>query len=199
MAAVVEALLLDLPEEIEAFVAGADPEGASPREGTAAVPTVSASVAVALAAHRAHAERRYNDTENRYQAAVDELRLWRDREAGRIEREIKRLDLCLCAVLDAEAAQNPKRKSLELPYGVTVRRRAQQPAWERDENALLAWALANAPEYVARVPKLRWAAVKAVARPLPDGRAVMPEGEVLPTVQVIAREDAYSVEVQSGV
>lgn len=198
MAAAVEALLLALPPEIEEFVTVPD-DAAAPEEEPAAAPTVSPSVAAALAAHRADAERRYNDMENRYQAAVDELSLWRDREAARIEREIKRLDLCLCAVLDAEAAQNPKCKSLNLPYGVTVRRRAQQPAWERDEDALLAWALEHAPEYVARVPKLRWAAVKAVARALPDGRAVMPEGEVLPTVQVIAREDVYAVEVKAGV
>lgn len=198
MAAAVEALLLELPEEIEQFVTVPDPDDAAPTDEPAAVPAVSPSVAAALAAHRADAERRYNDLENRYQAAVDELSLWRDREAARIEREIKRLDLCLFGVLDAELARNPKRKSLALPFGVSVRRRAQPPTWERDEDALLAWALEHSPEYVVRVPKLRWAPLKAVARALPDGRAVLPDGEVLPTVQVVQRPDVYAVEVKAG-
>lgn len=196
MAAALEALL-DLPPEIEAFVGADEPSD----EHAPPMPPVDPSAGPRLAAHRASVERRRQAIKDQYQAEIDALGLWYEREMAVLDKEAQRLDLCLHAVLDGALPPDAKRKSIRLPHGVTVKRRAQHPEWHRVEGALLDWAQTNAPEYVEIVHRLRWSALKAVARPLPDGRAVMPGGEVLPTVQVIPREDAYSVtvEVDAGV
>jgi hypothetical protein len=150
-----------------------------------------------LARWRARVERRRAEVEAQYQAEVAALHLWRERRLDVLDLEARRVDEFLADLLWLARSQDPRRKTIDLPHGVTVRARAQQPEWIRDDAELLRWAVANAPEYVESVPRLRWAQLKAAARVLPDRRAALDRtGEVLPTVEVVERPEHVVVSVK---
>lgn len=132
------------------------------------------------------------------QAEIGRVEAWRDAQVAHIDAAARRVDLLLTAHHFYEMERNRKARTVKLPYGVTLRCRAQQPEWKRDEARLLAWAEINAPQYVEQRPHLLWSALKKDASPTPDGTAVLPDtGEVLPDVQVIERGDKFEVEVSS--
>ncbi|WP_031517715.1 host-nuclease inhibitor Gam family protein, partial [Desulfofalx alkaliphila] len=81
------------------------------------------------------------------------------------------------------------------PYG-TLKMRAQQPQYQRDDAAIKEWARVNRPEVlVQQEPKLDWAALKKVLQVAGD-KLVDPEtGETVPGVVVVERQPKFSVEV----
>ncbi|WP_031517742.1 host-nuclease inhibitor Gam family protein, partial [Desulfofalx alkaliphila] len=81
------------------------------------------------------------------------------------------------------------------PYG-TLKMRAQQPQYQRDDAAIKEWARVNRPEaLVPQEPKLDWAGLKKAIRPV-DGTAVdIDTGEVIPGIAIIERPPKFSVEV----
>ena len=142
-----------------------------------------------LAERRARVQAQFN-------AEMERLTAWREEEFRRIDTEAARCDLILEAHHAWTLEGDPKAKTLQLPYGVTCRVRAQQPEWLRDEDALLGWALESAPQFVEHRPRLKWGEMKAASHPTNDGRAVLIEtGEPVPTVVVVVRPDVFSVKV----
>ena len=69
----------------------------------------------------------------------------------------------------------------------------QQPLYERDEAALLAWAETTAPELVKVKKEVSWADLKKQADV--SGDKLLLDGEIIPGVTVVEREDVFEVQV----
>ena len=69
----------------------------------------------------------------------------------------------------------------------------QQPMYERDEAALLAWAETTAPELVKVKKEVSWADLKKQADV--SGDKLLLDGEIIPGVTVVEREDVFEVQV----
>ncbi len=125
------------------------------------VPEVDPRLGPRLARRRARVEAQRADLEATYRAEVDSLTLWRDAQAARLQREADRLDLGLYGLLAWEQERDPKRKSMAMPFGVTVKTRKVPGRISRDTSArataaLVAWAETTVPDCVEREPVLRW-------------------------------------------
>ena len=91
------------------------------------------------------------------------------------------------------------QESYQLPGGKLVRK-AQQPAYERDADALLGWAKTSFPEAVKVKEEASWTDIKnRIGKVMPDGSAVDKEtGEIIDGVTVIARDPVFKVEIKEG-
>lgn len=91
------------------------------------------------------------------------------------------------------------QESYGLPSGKLVRK-AQQPAYERDAEALLKWAKASLPEAVKVKEEASWTDIKnRIGKVMPDGSAVDKEtGEIIDGVTVIERDPVFKVEIKEG-
>lgn len=87
------------------------------------------------------------------------------------------------------------RQSYRLPGG-KLALKAQQPTYERDEEALLAWAKVSFPEAVNVKESVSWGDLKQHLTFTPDGDAVVIKtGEMVPGVKAVKRPDAFVVEI----
>ena len=88
------------------------------------------------------------------------------------------------------------QESYQLPGGKLVRK-LQQPAYERDVDALLAWAKASFPEAVKVKEEVSWEAVKKRITAVNGfGRAIDREtGELISGVTVTKRDPVFRVEL----
>ena len=82
-------------------------------------------------------------------------------------------------------------KKYKLVSGTLVLKR-QQPLYERDEAALLTWAETTVPELVKVKKEVSWADLKKQADV--SGDKLMLDGEIIPGVTVIEREDVFEVQ-----
>lgn len=91
------------------------------------------------------------------------------------------------------------QESYGLPSGKLVRK-AQQPTYERDADALLKWAKASLPEAVKVKEEASWTDIKnRIGKVMSDGSAVDKEtGEIIDGVTVIARDPVFKVEIKEG-
>ena len=91
------------------------------------------------------------------------------------------------------------QESYQLPGGKLVRK-AQQPSYERDAEALLKWAKASLPEAVKVKEEASWTDIKnRIGKVMPDGSAVDKEtGEIIDGVTVIERDPVFKVEIKEG-
>lgn len=91
------------------------------------------------------------------------------------------------------------QESYQLPSGKLVRK-LQQPAYERDADALLAWAKSSFPEAVKVKEEASWTDIKnRIGKVMPDGSAVDKEtGEIIDGVTVIERDPVFKVEIKEG-
>lgn len=99
-----------------------------------------------------------------------------------------------------EAGALGKRKSYRLPNGVLQARKAAAKL-DRDDEKLLKWAKANAPELVVVTEKVAWGDLKPRTKlvELPDGWAAadIVTGEIVPGITVVAPEsEAFSVKTE---
>lgn len=138
-------------------------------------------------------------------AERDRVDTW---EAGRLEQLQKQADWLEDALAQyhrAVLAREPKRKSIDLPFGKLVSR-AQQPEWDIDPDVFLPWAAEHAPDLVnpgtpkPPTPSPDKAAVKKhlvlPGDPKP-GDMVHPvtgDGEMVPGVAVLIREPKFVAE-----
>ena len=189
---------LPLPAEVEAFL---EP---CPDATALVTPLVDLSMGPRMARRRARLEAQRRELEATYKAEADALRQWHDVEAGRLATEAQRMDQVLVALLARQMEVEPKRKSLTLPHGVTVKAR-KVPAtfkWERKaaQDALLV-GLLDGSEYVVREPHVSWSALKADLRRTEAGEIVLgTTGDVIPSEAGVYWEDEredYKVEVTS--
>ena len=82
-------------------------------------------------------------------------------------------------------------KKYKLVSGTLVLKR-QQPVYERDEAKLLTWAETTAPELVKVKKEVSWADLKKQADV--SGDKLLLDGEIIPGVTVIEREDVFEVQ-----
>ena len=83
-------------------------------------------------------------------------------------------------------------KKYKLVSGTLILKK-QQPMYERDEGALLAWAETTAPELVKVKKEVSWADLKKQADV--SGDKLLLDGEIIPGVTVVEREDVFEVQV----
>jgi hypothetical protein len=83
-------------------------------------------------------------------------------------------------------------KKYKLVSGTLVLKR-QQPLYERDETALLTWAEQTIPELVKVKKEVSWADLKK--RTDVSGDKLLLDGEIIPGVTVVEREDVFEVQV----
>jgi phage host-nuclease inhibitor protein Gam len=83
-------------------------------------------------------------------------------------------------------------KKYKLVSGTLVLKR-QQPLYERDEATLLTWAEQTIPELVKVKKEVSWADLKKRADV--SGDNLLLDGEIIPGVTVIEREDVFEVQV----
>ena len=88
--------------------------------------------------------------------------------------------------------QTKTQTQYELLSGKLVWKK-QQPLYERDEAALLAWAETTAPELVKVKKEVSWADLKKQADV--SGDKLLLDGEIIPGVTVVEREDVFEVQV----
>lgn len=88
------------------------------------------------------------------------------------------------------------QESYQLPGGKLVRK-AQQPTYERDADALLTWAKSSFPEAVKVKEEASWEAIKKrITAVNGAGQAIDREtGELIPGVKIIQRDPVFRVEL----
>ncbi|MGK4251092.1 host-nuclease inhibitor Gam family protein [Bacillus licheniformis] len=89
-----------------------------------------------------------------------------------------------------ENGKKPK-KTIKLPYG-TIKLVKQQPEYQRNENDLLEYA--ESKGFVRVKKDVDWAAIKNKAKVFGD-KLIDADGELIPGVTVVDREDKFTVEV----
>lgn len=125
---------------------------------------------------------------------------WRAYYLGQIakaEESAQQTEAYFLGLLERYFATVPHRASktqeaYDLPSGKLVRK-AQPPAYDRDEDALLAWAKESAPELVEVKETVRWGDLKKRLAPAGDDLADRETGEVVPGVTQTAREPIFTV------
>ena len=86
------------------------------------------------------------------------------------------------------------QESYALPGGKLVLKK-QQPEYKRDDSRVIAWLKENGNnQYIKVEEKLDWAGLKAVTGVF-DGNVVDENGEIIPGIEVIEREEKFTVEV----
>ncbi|WP_223837367.1 host-nuclease inhibitor Gam family protein [Bacillus swezeyi] len=89
-----------------------------------------------------------------------------------------------------ENGKKPK-KTIKLPYG-TIKLVKQQPEYQRNENDLLEYA--ESKGFVRVKKDVDWSAIKKKAEVFGD-KLIDGDGEIIPGVTVVDREDKFTVEV----
>ncbi|UZN53063.1 host-nuclease inhibitor Gam family protein [Bacillus paralicheniformis] len=89
-----------------------------------------------------------------------------------------------------ENGKKPK-KTIKLPYG-TIKLVKQQPEYQRNENDLLEYA--ESKGFVRVKKDVDWATIKQKAKVFGD-KLIDADGELIPGVTVVDREDKFTVEV----
>lgn len=85
------------------------------------------------------------------------------------------------------------QESYMLPSGKLVRK-DQNPTYERDEEALLAWAHASCPDVIRTKESVSWEQLKKRVTWSPDGEAINRDtGEIIPGVKAIQRDPVFHV------
>ena len=136
-------------------------------------------------------------------AQIERINEWHARRvevlAGRERWLAEGLEMWHRAVL----SEDPSRKTISLPCG-TLKSRVQQPVWEFDDEAFIAWALdQNRHPELVRIPEPKPAVDKAAAKkalhlpPLTAGESCVPidedTGEMVPGVTVTVRPPSFTV------
>ena len=83
-------------------------------------------------------------------------------------------------------------KKYKLVSGTLILKK-QQPMYERDEAKLLTWAEQTVPELVKVKKEVSWADLKKQADV--SGDKLLLDGEIIPGVTVVEREDVFEVQV----
>lgn len=84
------------------------------------------------------------------------------------------------------------QESYKLPSGkLVLKNRADD--YERDDEQIIAWCAANAPEYVQNVPKLKWSELKKQIAPDGEEMVLAETGEVVPGIKRIERDREFTV------
>lgn len=130
------------------------------------------------------------------EAEIQRIRLWLDRETEKLQRHEHFFTTLLQNYHREILAQDPHRRTISLPAG-TIQFRRQQPEYERDEHALVAWLEANNLLDFVKIEKhADWANFKKVIRPAGQQAVNLFTGEAVEGITVREREDKFIVDVE---
>ena len=119
-------------------------------------------------------------------------------QIAKIEKANAAMEDYFLALLESYFAKVPHKatktqESYMLPSGKLVRK-AQNPTYERDEEALLAWAHASCPDVIRTKESVSWEQLKKRVTWSPDGEAINGDtGEIIPGVKAIQRDPVFHV------
>jgi phage host-nuclease inhibitor protein Gam len=113
---------------------------------------------------------------------------------GSLEKEAEYFANLLQVYHRTVLEENPKAKTIKLPFG-TLKARQQQPEYVRDEEKLLAWTKQNRPDAVKVKESVDWTKLKETISNVVDGLAITEDGEVIEGVKVVERGVKFTVEV----
>lgn len=138
--------------------------------------------------HIRDANEQYEKMASWYEFQLNKAKTIRDRTVAWAER-------CLMAYFDMVPTRDSKtQRSYELRTGKLVLK-AQQPEYERDDDALVPWLKENGMAEMIKVKETaNWAELKKQLKEAPDGTAMTTiDGEVVPGIKVTQREPKFSV------
>ncbi len=87
------------------------------------------------------------------------------------------------------------KESYKLPTGELVLKH-REPEYEKDEPVVLDWLKKNGGNYIKVKESLDWAGLKKGLRFTAEGNAVDENGELVPGIKAVIREDEFVVEVK---
>ena len=90
--------------------------------------------------------------------------------------------------------KTPTQENYPLPSGKLVCKK-QEPRYDRNDDEIIAWLKKNGGQHVKVTEEVDWSALKKELSVVGDQMATE-DGEVVPGIKVIPREDAFKVEVK---
>lgn len=136
-----------------------------------------------------------------HQAELDRIQQRLDARLEIVDKAIAWESEGLAMYHRAVLRDDPSRKTVHLPCG-TLKARAQQPQFVYDDDAVLAWAKAEAPDLVASKvvesvpkPELKRLLVVPALEEGETAAAVTSDGEVVPGVTVTMRGPSFTIDL----
>ena len=137
---------------------------------------------------------------NRLLALADaEIKALHDQRKSLMERQESREGYLKALLMDYFERVEPStttktQTTYKLLAGKLVKKR-QQPEFQRDDAAMVAWAKDNAPAYVQVKESVAWGELKKATETQGDKVIYKDTGEVVPGVVVVERPDVFEVVV----
>ncbi|GIM45929.1 phage protein [Collibacillus ludicampi] len=125
---------------------------------------------------------------------IRKFQVWLEDVNGALQKDAEYFEGLLQAYHRMVLEENPKAKSIKLPYG-TLKARIQEPEYIRDEEKLLTWTKANRPESIKVKESVDWSSLKKTIISTANGVAIDENGQVVEGVTVVERGIKFSVEV----
>lgn len=122
-----------------------------------------------------------------YKQALEQIK---EQQEGIIQNEIARLEGYFSKVPHNVGKSS---ESYQLPSGKLVRKKPQ-PEYKQDETILLPWVKKNAPKFLKVKESVAWIDLKKATKLSADGSNILMDGEVVPGVMVIDRDEEFKVE-----
>lgn len=138
------------------------------------------------------------DTDRLLALADEEIRALHDKKAelaNRAERRTAYLREQLRGYFGTvEPSRTTKTQTVYELVNAKLVLKKQGPEYVRDEEAMIAWAEENAPDYIRNTPKIMWGDLKK-ATALQGEQVIYAEtGEVIPGIKAVPREDVFEVQ-----
>lgn len=128
---------------------------------------------------------------------IERIQRWQEEVNEPLERSMQYFEALLAEYHFGIYSEDPKAKTIKLPHG-TLKMRAQQPEFVRDEKALLEYLRRNGrTNFIEIIEKPKWGEYKKVVQLAGDGRTVVDSqtGEIVEGVTAEPRPPKFSVEV----
>lgn len=129
------------------------------------------------------------------ESEISKIEAWLEQENGKLDNSIEYFQGLLAEYAMKQREENPKFKSMKLPYGI-VRFRKQQPKWVYDDELLLKSLKEQDAEELIRVKEEpNKQAIKKLFV-VENGKLYNPgTGEFIEGVEIIERDEVFEVKV----
>lgn len=129
------------------------------------------------------------------EAEIQRIQDWLNEVTEPLERSIQYFESLLIEYHMNIYAEDPKKKTIKLPHG-TLKARAQQPDFQRDEEKLLQWLKdSGMTDFIKIIEKPEWGALKKNVEVAGDRVVHRDTGLIVEGVTVQERPPKFSVEV----
>ncbi|ABN53666.1 MAG TPA: hypothetical protein DEF39_11450 [Hungateiclostridium thermocellum] len=129
-------------------------------------------------------------------AEIQRIQSWLKEVTEPLERSIQFFESLLIEYHMNIYAEDPSKKTIKLPYG-TLKARAQQPEFCRDDEKLVNWLKQNGmTEFVKVIEKPEWNELKKKVKVIGNSVVYEETGEVIDGITVQERPPKFTVEVE---